>query len=367
MLTKSIRILSVRYLICSAGIVLTYLLVRQVEYHLALAYPFVTPIWIPAGITVAVFALFGFRMWPAVLIGSFLTQFARIGEISAIIGALGSTLGGFCGTYLLNRFVPVRKAFDTARGVFLFVLFGCICTACVSSTIGVLGIYLGGQIDVNNCGPMWIRWSLANTVGVLLIAPFLILLLRGSHHQFGLMDFGELTALLMGMIFVCFAIFGPLSVSMNTHRIFRPWLCIPFLIWAGFRFCQLEAAGATLLLFGTAIWGTLHKFGPFLSDNLNDSLILLDGFVGVIAAMTLVVAALVVEQRNAREELLRTQAILSETAERKNRDLIVTVQALEMEIAERSSRFAGSSERRHAHTSTSQEREPYLGNERPES
>jgi integral membrane sensor domain MASE1 len=337
MLTKAMKAVSVRYLICSASIVVAYFLVKKLEYTLALAYPFVTPIWIPAGITVATFALFGFRMWPAVLLGSFLTQFGRVDVGSATIGAMGSTFGGFCGTYLVSRFVPIRKAFDTARGVFLFILLGCIGTACISSTIGVAGMYVASHIDLNHCGLMWVRWSLANTIGVLLIAPFLILLLRGAHHRFGVADFGELTVLLLGMIVVCLAIFGPLAVSMNAHRIFRPWLCIPFLIWAGFRFCQLEAAGATLILFSTAIWGTLHHYGPFLSPNLTDSLITLDGFVGVLSTMTLVVAALVVEQRTAREDLLIAQAAMHEAAERKNRDLIVTVQALEMEIAGRTS------------------------------
>ena len=327
------------------------------EYRLALPYPFVTPIWIPAGITVATFTLFGFRMWPAVLVGSFLTQFERVGVISATIGALGSTVGAFSGLSLLNRFVPGRKAFDTARGVFLFVLFACIWSACVSSSIGVAGMYVASHADLSHCGPMWIRWSLANAIGALLIAPFLILLLRGAHHRFSLIDFSELTVLLFGMIVVCLAIFGPLSVSMNTRRLIHPWLCIPFLIWAGFRFCQLEAAGATLILFSTAIWGTLHHYGPFVGQNLTDSLIHLDGYIGVIGTMTLVVAAMVVEQRNAREDLLKTQALLSEAAERKNRDLIVTVQALEMEIAGRNT---GSWNRRSLDVSGSKESEAHM-------
>jgi integral membrane sensor domain MASE1 len=345
---------------------LAYLLAGQLDHRLALSYPFVTPIWIPMGITVAVFTLFGFQMWPAVWLGAFLTQFDRVGPLSAMIGALGSTVGGFSGTYLLNRFVPVRKAFDTARGVFLFVLFGCICTACISSSIGVSGMYVASHIDLNHCGLMWVRWSLANTVGVLLIAPFLILLLRGVHHRFALSDFGELTVLMMGMIVLCLAIFGPLSVSMNARRIIHPWLCIPFLIWAGFRFCPLEAAGASLILSSTAIWGTVHRYGPFVADNLTDSLIHIDGYIGVIGAMTLVVAAMVVEQRDAREELLATQALLCEAVERKDRDLVVTVQALEMEIAGRTSRPGERWNEQSLEMNGSTESAARIGNEKPE-
>src|SRR5262249_26090537 len=116
------------------------------------------------------------------------------------------------------------------------------------------------------------------------------------------------------------------------------------LIWAGFRFCQLEAAGATLILFSTAIWGTIHGYGTFLASNLTDSLILLDSFIAVIGTMTLVVAAFIVGQRNANGEILKAEAVLHEAAERKNRDLIVTVRALEVQIAGRGASLVPESE-----------------------
>jgi hypothetical protein len=127
-------------------------------------------------------------------------------------------------------------------------------------------------------------------------------------------------------------VFGPLSRSLNKDQIVQVWVCVPFLIWAAFRFCPLEAAGTTLILFGTAIWGTLHGYGSFVARNLTTSLILLDTFIGVIGTMTLVVAAMVVERRHIEGELLGTQSLLQDAVERKERDLVVTVRALEVEM-----------------------------------
>jgi two-component system NtrC family sensor kinase len=110
-------------------------------------------------------------------------------------------------------------------------------------------------------------------------------------------------------------------------------LCVPFLMWAAFRFCPLEAAGATLILFGSAIWGTLHGYGTFVSKNLTISLALLDTFVGIIGTMTLAVAALVVERRRAEEQLLGVQSVLQAEVEGKRRELAETVQALGVEVA----------------------------------
>jgi hypothetical protein len=128
-------------------------------------------------------------------------------------------------------------------------------------------------------------------------------------------------------------VFGPLSPTLNQTQIIRPYMSIPFLLWAAFRFCPLEAAGATFILFGSAIWGTMHGYGQFVSHNHAESLTLMDAFIGVTGIMTLVVAAVVVQRRRIELELLAVQSLLQAAVEGKNRDLELTAQALELEIA----------------------------------
>ncbi|MGA2677590.1 MAG: MASE1 domain-containing protein, partial [Methanobacterium sp.] len=120
-------------------------------------------------------------------------------------------------------------------------------------------------------GLIWLTWWLAHGIGILLVAPFLILLLRTSRHGMDGGEFGELAVLLLGLISVCLLVFGPLSVSLNKNHVVQVWLCVPFLVWSAFRFCPLEAAGTTLILFGSAIWGTLHGYGSFMANNLRTS------------------------------------------------------------------------------------------------
>jgi len=168
---------------------------------------------------------------------------------------------------------------------------------------------------------------MAHGIGILLVAPFLILLLRATHHRLDWRELSELTVLVLGLIFVCLLVFGPFSISLNKNQFVQAWVCVPFLIWAGFRFCPLEAAGTTLILFGTAIWGTLHGYGSFVGRDLTTSLVLLDTFIGIIGTMTLVVAAMVVERSGFEEELLGVHGLLREAVEEK--DL-----ALEIEVAD---------------------------------
>jgi integral membrane sensor domain MASE1 len=317
-----------------AFLTLIYFVVEKLGMKLAFIHPVVVPIWLPSGLALAAILVYGYRVWPAIFVGAFLSHATT--SVPSLLIPVGVTLEGVVGAYLVNKFAHGVKAFDTAKDVFLFVLVGCICAPLISPTIGISEIHLAGHARLADLGLIWhawwLMWWLAHGIGILLVTPFLILLLCRSHHRLDLLEFGELTVLLLGLISVCLLVFGPLSVTLNKNQVVQAWLCVPFLIWAAFRFCPLEAAGTTLILFGSAIWGTLHGYGSFMAKNLATSLIRLDTFIGVIGTMTLVVAAMVVERRTSECKLLGTQSLLQEAVEKNQQDLAVTVQALEMEV-----------------------------------
>ena len=317
-----------------AFLTLGYFMSVRVGLRSALAQPFPTPIWLPAGGAIAAFVVFGYRVWPALLVGSFLGHVSSLGFVGAsFVVPVGATLEGLAGAYLVNTFAHGVKAFDTAKDVLRFALFTCICTPSITAAVAIGVNYFGGYASFTQSSLLVLSWWLSHGIGALVLAPFLISLFGAPHHRLNLREFGELTILLFGLIFVCLLVFSPLSPSLNRDQLIRVWLCVPFLMWAAFRFCPLEAAGTTLILFGSAIWGTLHGYGSFLSKNRMISLALLDTFVGVIGTTTLVVAALVLERRRMEEQLLGVQSLLQAKVEGKSRQLAETVQALDMEIA----------------------------------
>src|SRR3954468_8967768 len=80
----------------------------------------VSPIWPASGIAVAALLLWGYRLWPAILIGAFLVNITavfspemsvplRIAQASGI--AIGNTLEALAGAWLANRFANGSKAF----------------------------------------------------------------------------------------------------------------------------------------------------------------------------------------------------------------------------------------------------------------
>jgi integral membrane sensor domain MASE1 len=296
--------------------------------------PYATPVWLPGGCAIAVFILFGYRSWPAVLIGSFLGHVTALGPVRAsFVAPVAVVLEGIAAAYLVNRFAHGVKAFDTVRDVIRFVLFTCILAPLIDAVLAFNTNFLVWHHSFADASLITFQWWLAHSIGVLVVAPFFVLLFRASHHPLHLPEVVELSTLLAGLIFLCLLVFGPLSANLNPFQVIRPYMGIPFLLWAAFRFCPLEAAGATFILFGSAIWGTMHGYGQFVSHNHAESLTLMDAFIGVTGIMTLVVAALVVQRRQIELKLLAVQSLLQEAVEGKNRDLELTAQALELEVA----------------------------------
>ncbi len=333
-MNRSVDSLSPKNLALFSFLILGFFIGARMGVKLAILQPFSTPIWLPAGGAIAAFIIFGYRVWPAIFVGSFLGHVSTIGLVNtSFIVSAGATLEGLAGAYLVNKFAHGVKAFETAKDVLLFVLFACICAPLIDVAVGFGVSSFGGRIQSTDSTLPVFAWWLAHGIFVLLVAPFLIMLVGTPHHRLNLREFGELTVLLLGLLFVCLLVFGPLSLTLNKDQVIRAWLCVPFLIWAGFRFCPLEAAGTTLILFGSAIWGTLHGYGTFVSKDLTTSLVLLDTFVGVIGTMTLVVAALIVERRQSEERLLGIQSLLHVAVEGKGRELAETAHALEVEVA----------------------------------
>jgi diguanylate cyclase (GGDEF)-like protein len=114
----------------------------------------------------------------------------------------------------------------------------------------------------------------------------------------------ELAFLFPGLCVTCWIIFGARFHSALKNYPLE-YLCVPFLIWAAFRFGRRKAATAICVLAAIATWGTLHGFGPFARESQNTSLLLLQAFVGIMAVTTMAFAAEFTEHKRADEYVLQ--------------------------------------------------------------
>jgi diguanylate cyclase (GGDEF)-like protein len=285
------------------GLAVAYFVAGKLGLRLAFVNASVTSVWPPTGIALAAFILLGYDVWPAILLSAFLVNLTTAGTVPTSLGiAVGNTLEGLLGAYLVNRFARGRRVFDRAQEVFAFTLLAAVVSTAASATLGVITISLAGLARWADFGSIWTTWWVGDAVGDLVVAPVVLLWAVAPRVRWNRVQRIEAAALLLWVIVIGLAVFGGLFPS-RVKNYPLEFLSLPFLVWAAFRFGQREAATAVAVLSGIAVWGTRHGFGPFVRATQNESLLLLAAFMGVTSVMTLALAALVAERKQVEERL----------------------------------------------------------------
>ena len=319
-----------------------YFLFGRLELRLIHSQTSMGVIWLPAGIGFAAILLSGRRVVPAIFLASLCIELtSSVPLLGALTIAAGNTVEVLLGGYLVNRFSGGAKTFSRPANVLRFAILAGAFPTLISAAIGSSVLWSAGGIGQPRMLAIFTAWWAGHALGVLVLAPFLVLLLNGKHQALHLSELLELGLLLIGLSIVSVVSFGPAGVF--TDRVDTPlFLCVPFLVWAGIRFCPLEAAGACIVLCGFATWGSLHGFGPF--NAVTAIPLSLAAYLCVATTMTLTGAATVANQREVSEKLLATLYRLEITKDAEITKLNSELDGLRDELIRRvhaKSRFEG--------------------------
>ena len=309
-----------------------------------------SPVWPPSGIGLAAVLLLGLRVWPGILIGAFLANLLTLpytvsGCFASLGICVGNTLEPVCGLLLLRRLVLGDDPFERTADVFRFFAVAAVACA-LAATNGATSLWLTGINPSKIYASVWLTWWLGDLSGMLILAPAIVRWWpvpplgmssagrdRRRHPrppQRPVMQVGmssvrlmELAALFAAIIAVSELLFGGWFKSEVVHSL--PYVYIvPYLIWSAFRFGQRETSLASVLVSVIAIWHTWSmmsttavgqadaaSLGPFMGPTLtaNDTLLLLQIFIGAVAMTAETLASAVAGQR-------RDAAVLRESEQR---------------------------------------------------
>jgi two-component system, NarL family, sensor histidine kinase FusK len=316
----------------SAILAAVYFAAAKVGLSLAFVHPSATAVWPPAGIALAAFLLFGKRVWPGIALGAFLANATTAGSLATSAGiAAGNTLEGLLGAWLVSRFAGGRHALAHPRDVIRFVGLAAGLSTIVSATIGVTTLSVAGYATWSNFGAIWTTWWLGDAVGDLLFAPPILLWSTGWRPGW---PRRPLEAVCVGLVLVATAaaFFG--GIGQENAPI--EWFWIPSVVWVAYRFGQRAVATAVLGLSAVTIWGTELGLGPFVLPSPNTSLLLLQAFLGVVAVLSLTLAAVVAARERVTEDLVRARDELEERVRHRTADLWRANVSLRAEMTERS-------------------------------
>ena len=276
-----------------------YFIAARLGMGLASVQPDTLPVWPCSGIALAALLLRGNAVWPGILLGAFSANVMAGGSVWASIAiATGNTVEGLVGVWLVRRFGGGFDALERAQGIVKFALYAGLLSTAIAATIGVTSLTLLGYRPWEQDPSIWLRWWMGDATGDVLVAP--LLLLWRSRPRLTWQRWLELAVLVTGLIVVGAMVFNGVFVPGKSYSL--EFLCMPFLIWAAFRFGRRGAALANVALAGTAIWGTVHERGPFAVGSPNVSLLLVQLFLSVCAVTTLGLAAEVRLRRRTEAE-----------------------------------------------------------------
>ncbi|WMX44031.1 MASE1 domain-containing protein [Streptomyces roseicoloratus] len=265
-----------------------------------------TPIWPPTGVAVAALLLFGARVWPGIALGSFLviTSLTTPGPTTAVT-VVSNTVAPLCAFLLLRR-ADFRLDMARLRDGLSLIFLGGFGAMLISATAGVGLQVVKGSLDRSEFWAVWLAWWAGDTMGVLLVAP-LLLVLAGPSGRFRVRRWKEAAFLgLTTLVLVPLAVLSPMGLL---------FLVCPLLVWAALRF---QLAGSMLCALFASVFATVvatsdHGSFSHLSDV--EIMVKLQTFNGSAALTALLLASVITEQRATRRSVRHACEELAEVLE----------------------------------------------------
>ncbi|MEU1623852.1 MASE1 domain-containing protein [Streptomyces sp. NPDC020096] len=268
----------------------------------------VTPLWPPTGIALASLLLLGLRVWPGIAFGALLINVTLGPSIPAVLAIMaGNTLAPLC-SYALLRRAGFRTQMNRLRDALALVFLGAFTGMLISATVGSSTLHLARALPAGGFWPTWWVWWTGDAMGVLVVAPVL-LVLRSAHWPKGAPPsrWEEGSLLVAATLGVGFLETAPVPLT---------FLAFPLLTVAAFRFQRAGAAPCALAVSTFAILAATRRSGPFAGHSLLTDMIALQAFNGAAALTALLIAAAVTERNQTQKEIEQACRRLSEMATR---------------------------------------------------
>jgi signal transduction histidine kinase/integral membrane sensor domain MASE1 len=227
---------------------------------------------------------------------------------TALIGSsLGNGLAVGLGDWFL-RMLRVSPGLAQLRDVGLFVICGALLPTSLNATVSSLSRSLGNVLPLPVLGDYW--WSLwrSDSLGVLAIAPALLMMLGQGGRPLRLRLRQLVQPRNWAWCLWLLAVLLSTWIALTGHSPQMPWLdYLPFfcLAWAVARFGQRGSILSGSAIVAMAAWYTFQGQGLFFArgGNLSASITGFQSWSAVILAISLVMGAAIQERQTVIDQL----------------------------------------------------------------
>ncbi len=263
-----------------------------------------------AGVGLAILHLAGRNMWRVITIGSMLAYALQFylqtgsltwnGAITSVLLSAVVTGEVLLGYRLVSHvYEGAQNLFQRAGEIFRFVGIAFI-MGITGATLGTLILETTGNMQ----SPVlltWLLWIMAETVGILLLTPFILSWFQEFKFEWN----NTLTMETIVCALVLVIIFIVSNIPYFSPIVWKsfPYLVVPLFLWLAFRFnLQISISGIVLVALLSVLF-TIEDIGPFVMESGHHSLLMLQIFIGVFCISTIVLTSTVKERQEAQKSV----------------------------------------------------------------
>ncbi len=269
-------------------------------------------VWPAGGIALAAILLRGYRLLGGLFIGAVLITFPFSSPNMmglSFAASVANCLGPLTIVFLIDKTIGDRELLYTRVRNLVLLLGVCIpIGSLLNASLLTISFYVFGFLSFDVLRTAFLTFLVNNFLGFLITGSFLLIWSRRPQFEAHSRNVIEGTILVTLLAVVC------LFVFQSSYPFgYAP---IIFLIWAAMRFYMHGATLGAMIVSGIAVTITSAGYGPFIVEEagtilLNDSLLLLQLYIGFVTASTLLLAATVIERNEVQTAQARTEGELN--------------------------------------------------------
>jgi signal transduction histidine kinase len=251
--------------------------------------------WPPVGFSLSLLILYGYRFWPAILLGGVIQALLTGASLpAALLFGVGSTVGPLTTLYILKNFIHFNNRMEKLRDILGLIFIALPISSSLVSTIITTARFFNHTVAPATYFMSWMNIWISDLLSNIIVAIPIILWFSQPIHinkltkkrvfeSIGL----AVTTLVLGVLLFTnlFELASP-----KTYLAFFP------IIWAALRFGPRETTTILLYFCSLAVWGTSQRSGPFFVGNTMESLIYLRSFMLIYAITSLILASSIHER-----------------------------------------------------------------------
>ncbi len=263
----------------------------------------VSPLWPATGVNIAIVFLRGPRVWPGILLGSFLDNaylFYGTHPTVLLLAPIADTLEPLGAFYLYRLFrggsAPLACAADTMR----YIICCSLIAPAMAAALGVVMLWrVPGFFDSPSRLQAWIDWGLPASVGAMVITPALICGRSVVQSACRSTCVVHAAGIIVSFASLEYWVFGGVTIRLGIDPHLLIFLVLPLIVWSALVFGPRGGAVATLVSSVIAVVGAVRGLGPFHNLPVERALIILQVYLAAFAMVSMLLGAVTEERAKA--------------------------------------------------------------------